>query len=98
MKKSCETEQAQPENVTKIIKRRKKKPHRRVENYWRSNMQFDISMTTEKSDVQWQYWLFNKLLFWSEKRENSCYLTCAIPLSLTGLFLALLIDQMFTEE
>ena len=60
---------------------------------------FDISMMIEKPDVQWRYWLFNKLLFWSEKRENSCYLTCAIPLSLlTGLFLALLIDPMFTEE
>ena len=47
-----------------------------MENYWRSNMQFDISMTTEKPDVQWQYWLFNKLLFWSGNSENSCYLTC----------------------
>ena len=59
----------------------------------------DIKMLFEKPGVQWQCWLFDKLLFWSEKRDNNCYLTCVIPLSLlTGLFLGLLMDQMFTDE
>ena len=73
-----------------------------MEYYWRNKMQFvplDSRMIFEKPGVQRQCWLFNKLLFWSEKRDNNCYLTCVIPLSLlTGLFLSLLMDQMFTDE
>ena len=81
---------------------KEKKKHWSVENYWRSNMQFvpfDSRMMFEKPGVQRQCWLFNKLFFWSVKRDNNCYLTCVIPLwLLTGLLFGLLMDQMFTDE